>query len=43
MTSHTIRVDDEVYEALQALAEPFKDTPNKVLRRLLKLDKGAKK
>lgn len=38
-TTHTIRVDDEVYAALQALAEPFTDTPNKVLRRLLKLDK----
>lgn len=30
-----IRVDDEVYAAIQRSAEPLKDTPNKVLRRLL--------
>jgi hypothetical protein len=35
--SPTIRVDDEVYRALQARAEPFVDTPNTVLRRLLQL------
>lgn len=29
----TIRVDDEVYAALQAEAKPFIDTPNSVLRR----------
>lgn len=33
-----VRVDEEVYEALKAFAEPFVDTPNSVLRRLLKLD-----
>jgi predicted transcriptional regulator len=37
-TSRTIRVDDEVFAALQALAEPFTDNPNTVLRRVLKLD-----
>jgi hypothetical protein len=31
----TIRIDDDVYEGLQALAEPFVDTPNTVIRRLL--------
>ncbi|MGW2115497.1 restriction system modified-DNA reader domain-containing protein [Streptomyces zhihengii] len=32
-----IRVDDEVYADLQSRAEPFVDTPNSVLRRLLGL------
>jgi hypothetical protein len=36
--SPTIRVDAGVYGALQLLAEPFVDTPNDVLRKLLKLD-----
>ena len=31
----TIRLDDEIYEALKKLAEPFVDTPNSVIRRLL--------
>ena len=31
----TLRVDDEVYDALKKLAEPFVDTPNSVIRRLL--------
>ncbi|MFF4864482.1 hypothetical protein ACFY3J_22635 [Streptomyces sp. NPDC001231] len=39
--TRTIRVDDEVFAALQALAEPLVDTPNSVLRRLLKLDLPA--
>jgi hypothetical protein len=34
-----IRVDDEVFSALQKQAVPFVDTPNSVLRRLLALDK----
>ena len=38
MTMPTIRVDDEVYEALKREAEPFVDTPNTVFRRLLGLD-----
>jgi hypothetical protein len=33
----TIRIDDEVFEALKKLAEPLVDTPNSVLRRLLDL------
>jgi len=31
----TIRLDDEIYEALKKLAEPFVDSPNSVIRRLL--------
>ena len=34
-----IRVDDEVFSALQKQAVPFVDTPNSTLRRLLGLDK----
>ena len=34
----TIRVDEEVFKALQKLAQPFVDTPNAVLRRLLSLN-----
>lgn len=33
-----IRVDDEVYGFLKERAEPFADTPNSVLRRVLGLD-----
>ncbi|MCY4114089.1 MAG: hypothetical protein OXG33_09150 [Chloroflexi bacterium] len=33
-----ITVDDEVYEHLKARAEPFVDTPNTVLRRILAID-----
>jgi 5-methylcytosine-specific restriction protein A len=36
-----IRIDDEVYRALQKQAEPFRDTPNDVLRRLLGLNDGS--
>ena len=35
--SPTIRIDDEVFEALKSHAEPFVDTPNSVLRRILGL------
>src|SRR4051812_11162508 len=34
----TIRIDDDVYESLKKKAEPFVDTPNSVLRRMLDLD-----
>jgi hypothetical protein len=37
----TIRVDSEVFAELQGEAVPFKDTPNSVLRRLLRLDPQA--
>jgi hypothetical protein len=36
--SPTIRVSDDVYEHLQQHAEPFVDTPDSVLRRLLGLE-----
>ena len=34
---HRIYVDDEVFQRLQEAAEPFVDTPNSVLRKLLDL------
>jgi restriction system protein len=34
----TIRIDDEVWKALQERAKPFVDTPNDVLRRVFELD-----
>lgn len=36
----TIRVDPEVFEGLQRLAQPFVDSPSAVIRRLLE-DKGV--
>ena len=36
--SPTIRIDDEVFEALKGMGEAFVDTPNSVLRRVLKLE-----
>ena len=36
-----IDVDDQVYGALKKMAEPFVDSPNTVLRRLLDLDGAA--
>lgn len=33
------RVDDEVYAEIQKRAKAFRDTPNLVLRRVLKLGK----
>jgi hypothetical protein len=33
-----IEIDDDVFGALKSLAEPFVDTPNSVLRRVLGLD-----
>lgn len=35
--SPTIRIDEDVYEALKNRAEPFTDTPNSVLREVLGL------
>src|SRR5207249_4392035 len=37
VTNRVIRVDDDVYRILQKEARPFEDTPNSVLRRLLRL------
>jgi hypothetical protein len=36
--SRTIRVDEEVFAAIQAKAVAFVDTPNSTLRRILELD-----
>jgi hypothetical protein len=36
----TVRLEDEVFEALKKLAEPFVDTPSAVVRRLLE-EKGV--
>lgn len=38
----TIRVDDDVWKALQRRATAFEDTPNSVLRRVLRLDNPDK-
>jgi len=38
----TIRIDDDVFEGLKKLAEPFVDSPNAVVRRLL-IEKGILK
>ena len=35
MTTHSIEIDQEVFQALQRRARPFLDTPNDVLRQLL--------
>ena len=35
MTNHNIEVDSDVWSFLKEHAEPFEDTPNSVLRRLL--------
>lgn len=38
MGFHSIKVDDEVMEFLKKNAIPFEDTPNDVIRRLLKMN-----
>lgn len=38
----TIRIDDEVFEALKKQAEPLVDTPNDVLRRVLGLSNARR-
>jgi len=39
-----IRIDDDVWRALQRKAMPFEDTPNSVLRRILRVNgRGARK
>jgi Mrr N-terminal domain len=39
LMSLSIEIDDDVFELLKDRAEPFVDTPNTVLRRLLGLDR----
>lgn len=39
--SRTISIDEEVFSALQERAEPFVDSPNAVLRRILSLREKA--
>ena len=39
--SPTIRIDEEVFDELKKHAEPFVDTPNSVLRRILGLGQAA--
>jgi len=39
----TIRVDQEVFEGLQQLAQPFVDTPSAVIRRLLEAQGALKR
>lgn len=38
--SRCIEVDDRIFEVIKKNAEPFVDTPNTVLRRLLGVDRG---
>jgi hypothetical protein len=40
--SPSIELDEDIYEYLKSQAEPFTDTPNSVLRRLLRLDGASK-
>jgi hypothetical protein len=35
MSRHTIEIDDDLFQLLKKHAEPFSDTPNSVLRKLL--------
>lgn len=39
--SPSIEIDDDVFEHLKSQAEPFTDTPNTVLRRLLNMNGGV--
>jgi hypothetical protein len=39
--SPSIDIDDDVFEVLKRHAEPFIDTPNTVLRRLLSIDRAG--
>jgi hypothetical protein len=41
VTSRVVRIDEDVYRALQEQGRPFEDTPNTVLRRLLQLPEDA--
>lgn len=37
-SGHVVRIDAEVWSVLQLMAEPLRDAPNDVLRRVLGLD-----
>lgn len=39
--SPSVELDEDIYEYLKKQAEPFTDTPNTVLRRLLQLDDAS--
>lgn len=39
---NTIKIDDEIMDYLKDKADPFNDTPNSVLRRILGFDKSKK-
>jgi hypothetical protein len=39
--SRSIDLDEDIYEYLKSQAEPFTDTPNSVLQRLLQLDEAS--
>ena len=39
MSLHSIYVDDEVFAELQKMAIALKDTPNRVLRKVLSIEK----
>lgn len=39
--SPSIDLDEDIYQYLKSQAEPFTDTPNSVLRRLLQLDEAS--
>jgi len=39
--SPSVELDEDIYEYLKSQAEPFTDTPNTVLRRLLRLDDAS--
>ena len=41
--TRVIRIDDDVYEHLKKLADPFEDTPNSVIRRILYIYESLKK
>lgn len=40
--ARTIRIDEDVYLGLKKLADPFEDTPNTVIRKLLQMEGPSK-
>jgi predicted CopG family antitoxin len=41
--TRVIKIDDDVYESLKKLADPFEDTPNTIIRKLLFSDQSTMK